>query len=325
MKQNIEENPLVSIVMPVYNSPDLYASIDSVLSQTYPNIEFLIMDDASKSFDKDEIDAYIAKNKEENIKNFEVKVHPENLGTVKTMNELFRKASGEYIFSLAGDDIFSDSQVILDWVAEFIKTKADYITAKRECFSKDFSQSLGIQPERRHQRWIKKKSPKSLFKKMIPANFIFGCCTARSKKSIDCFGLQDETYKLIDDYPFYLYLLRQGVKIHFFDRVVIDYRAGGVSDAERISKEYLDESDYIMEKEVYPFVDKEKAQYRYQRWKDSMNGHSEYEYLRDRWANNRFMSDLIFLRFNIGKLICNPKYSIWIFKKRFFSSRHGKD
>lgn len=318
MIQINDNNPLVSIVMPVYNSPDLFASIDSVLSQTYPNIEFLMLDDCSKSFDKEVIKKYIAENSHENIKRYFVEVHSVNLGTVKTMNELFRLSSGEYVYTLACDDIFFDNDVIRDWTDEFIRSKADFITAKRECVSFDLKESLEIQPGKKQRRWLGLLPPKLLYRKIIPENFIFGCCTARSRKSFCSVGLLDERYKLIDDYPFYLSILRRGVPVHFYDRIVVKYRAGGVSNPQNVNDFYLSESDEIMENEVFPFVDSRKIRYRYSRWKDSVKGISEYDFLREKWKDYRLVSDLIFLRFNLGKMIKDFNYFRYIFLKRYF-------
>ena len=44
-------NPLISVVITTYNRPNLLKrSIDSVLKQTYKNIELIIIDDSSKTY-----------------------------------------------------------------------------------------------------------------------------------------------------------------------------------------------------------------------------------------------------------------------------------
>ena len=55
-----ENQPLVSIIMPVYNCEKyLKESIESVISQTYKNWELLIVDDGSRDNSVSIIEAYV--------------------------------------------------------------------------------------------------------------------------------------------------------------------------------------------------------------------------------------------------------------------------
>ena len=87
-------------------------------------------------------------------------------------------------------------------------------------------------------RKIKESEPEGLFRQMYGSNMIVGCCTAQSRELIDKYGMFDERYRIIEDYPRYLRLSREGVRIHFFDRVVVKYRMGGVSSQARFNEVY---------------------------------------------------------------------------------------
>lgn len=81
----------------------LPATLDSVLSQTYRNLEIIIVDDGST--DESLEIAYEYKKKDERIKVF---THPEhkNLGISATCNLTVNKAKGEYINLLGSDDLY---------------------------------------------------------------------------------------------------------------------------------------------------------------------------------------------------------------------------
>ncbi|MFA6016784.1 MAG: glycosyltransferase family 2 protein [Patescibacteria group bacterium] len=101
MKKQKNQNPLVSIVMPVYNAGDfLVAAIESILKQTYKNFEFIIVDDGSTDNSLKMISEFAKKDKR--IKVFKNK---ENFGIAKTINKAIQKTKGRFIARMDADDI----------------------------------------------------------------------------------------------------------------------------------------------------------------------------------------------------------------------------
>jgi len=95
-------DPLISVVVTTYNQEKyIEETIESILKQDYDNFELVVTDDCSTD------NTYkILKNIEK--KDLRVKVFqtPFNLGPVKNSNFGLKKAQGEYISLLAGDDKF---------------------------------------------------------------------------------------------------------------------------------------------------------------------------------------------------------------------------
>jgi glycosyltransferase involved in cell wall biosynthesis len=92
-------NPLVSIIMPAYNSQSyLREAIDSILTQTYQNFEFIIIDDGSN----DNTDKILHSYRDKRIRLFS---HTKNSGIVTSLNEGLNLAKGEYIARMDADDI----------------------------------------------------------------------------------------------------------------------------------------------------------------------------------------------------------------------------
>ena len=104
---------LVSIIVLSYrNGSLLYETLDSIMSQDYSSIEVIVCDDASPDFDKTIIESYLNNKKNGNIKNIYIHVNENNLGTVKNLNIGITLAKGKYIKAIAGDDCYSNSDVI---------------------------------------------------------------------------------------------------------------------------------------------------------------------------------------------------------------------
>lgn len=88
--------------MGVYNcAPTLKESIDSILSQTYTNWEFIICDDGSSDATMDIVQAYATADPER----FIVLKNEQNLGLNATLNRCLQVANGDYIARQDGDDI----------------------------------------------------------------------------------------------------------------------------------------------------------------------------------------------------------------------------
>lgn len=93
-------NPLISVVMPVFNGEDyLSESIESILTQTYTNFEFIIIDDGSTDSSLAIIESF--KKKDNRILVFS----RQNKGLIASLNQGCGLARGEYIARMDADDI----------------------------------------------------------------------------------------------------------------------------------------------------------------------------------------------------------------------------
>ena len=92
--------PLVSVIVPAYNAEKwLSECINSIVNQTYPNVELIIVDDGSTDSTL-QIAGDLAQ-KQANIK----VIHTENGGVCRARNRGMDEAEGEYIAFLDADDL----------------------------------------------------------------------------------------------------------------------------------------------------------------------------------------------------------------------------
>lgn len=128
-------NPKVSVIMSVYNCERyLKEAVDSILSQTFSDFEFIIINDGSTDGSGGILESY----KDERIRLF----NNQNKGLTKSLNEAIEYSRGEYIARMDADDISlpkrfekqvklldSDQDIVMcgSW-AEFIDEKGQDIT-----------------------------------------------------------------------------------------------------------------------------------------------------------------------------------------------------
>jgi len=105
--EKFKQNPLVSVIIPTYNRAHLIeATIDSVRQQTYPHLEIIIVDDASKD-NTEEVVKAIADPRIRYICN------ETNQKASITRNNGVQSAKGDYIAFLDSDDVWFPNKIEL--------------------------------------------------------------------------------------------------------------------------------------------------------------------------------------------------------------------
>ncbi len=121
-------NPMVSIVMPVYNSQDfLLQSVGSILTQTLVSFELILVDDGSKDSSLMLLNEFQAKD------NRLLVISQKNQGSGVARNTGMTVAKGRYIIFLDSDDYF-ESNMLEIMVKRAEATTADVTICRGTCF-----------------------------------------------------------------------------------------------------------------------------------------------------------------------------------------------
>lgn len=100
MEKQTVERPEVSVVMAVYNGrPYLEESVESILSQTFEDFEFIIVNDGSEDGSGKILKQFAMKDERIQL------VHQENRGHVASLNRGLKLAQGRYVARMDADDI----------------------------------------------------------------------------------------------------------------------------------------------------------------------------------------------------------------------------
>ncbi|WP_294455649.1 glycosyltransferase family 2 protein [uncultured Bacteroides sp.] len=114
MDNNIINNPKVSVVTICYNSVQfIEKTIQSVLSQTYPNVEYIVIDGGSTDGTKEIIEKYSSR--------ITYWCSEKDGGIYDAMNKGIKKATGEWINFMNSGDSFVSANVLTDVMSEQIE------------------------------------------------------------------------------------------------------------------------------------------------------------------------------------------------------------
>lgn len=119
-------NPVISVIVPVYNAQRYIAGcIDSIIKQTFCNIECLLVDDGSKDSSGAICDEYALKDSRVKV------IHQENSGVTAARAAGVRLAKGEYLYFVDSDDqIMPDT---LSCIHSYMGDDVDIVAFESNC------------------------------------------------------------------------------------------------------------------------------------------------------------------------------------------------
>jgi len=163
------KQPLVSIITPCYNVEKYIADyLDSVIAQTYDNIELILIDDGATDNTKEIIDSYVAKIRKRGYK-FHY-IYQENYGQASALNKGLEIFNGNYFIWPDADDILSRDNIMFKVI--FLQNNPDYslVRGKRKFFKKDINKSYNRDSE------INFKNENIFFDLILESTFPAGGC-----------------------------------------------------------------------------------------------------------------------------------------------------
>jgi len=181
----MNRNPLVSIVLPVYNGADhVSRSIESVLKQTYENLELIIVNDCSTDNSRDVVLSFV--DQDDRIKLID---HEVNKKLPAALNTGFRNAKGELLTWTSHDNEFLPNA--LKAMTSFMLDNPDTgLVFANEEIADESSGEI-------------KAQTKNQIDKIVFGNVI-GACFLYRKNVMEQVGDYDESLFLAEDYDYWL-------------------------------------------------------------------------------------------------------------------------
>ena len=208
--QNKQEyiDGLVSIITPAYNAAEYIAeSIESVLAQTYPNWEILIVNDCSKDNTAAIVQSYAAKDKRIKLINLK-----QNSGAAVARNTAIQNSRGRYIAFLDSDDL---------WKKDKLQKQLSFMQQNDYAFTFTAYEHFKDNKENIQN---KIQVPKSLnYKQALKGNQI-GCLTVMlDRKQILNIEFSKQKH---EDYILWLNILKQAITAYGLNERLALYRTG---------------------------------------------------------------------------------------------------
>jgi glycosyltransferase involved in cell wall biosynthesis len=219
-------SPLVSVTLVVYNEKPEYLApaVESVMTQSHKNFEFIIVDDS----DDRRLMDYLrdAAKRDSRI----VYIHNEKRGSrTKARNQALRLARGEYVAIVDSDDIQHKDRLAAQ-VAYMESNKDIGIVGIPLKKINKKGNTLGIRSY--------PSSPKSVMKLMMFKNALAQPGVMIRKQAITDTGFYDESFEKAEDYELWMRAIARGIKIANLDNPAVGYRVPDIQKRDNANWKY---------------------------------------------------------------------------------------
>jgi Glycosyltransferases involved in cell wall biogenesis len=210
----------VSIITIVYNNRECIVDcIQSVINQSYPNIEYIVIDGGSTDGTQEKIQPFQNK--------LAYYISEKDNGLYNALNKGIKQATGDIIGILHSDDLFYDSECIQKVVDSFKNTNADLVYAKGQYVDK-------ANIEKVKRIYLSKTYKKSY----LPFGWIPLHTTIYVRKEVfEKYGLYEEHYRIASDYEIsQRWFQNNEIKKVYLNEWVVKMRLGGKSTNAKLQK-----------------------------------------------------------------------------------------
>lgn len=232
--------PVVSVIMPSFNH-ERYISeaISSVLDQTFPDFEFIIIDDCSTDGSREIIKRF-ADEDERIVPLF----HENNMGIAKTLNQGIENSNGYYLALIASDDVWVETK--LEKQIKILENNEDLVVFSEGQIIDDESNPTG---ETSSEKYDNSTLNGYIFEDVINSWFTGSSIILKhdNLKNIK----YNENLKYLNDTQFYMDLSYR-YEYHYMDESLSKYRLHGhntsyghIKDIEGWYKDSLNLCNYI--------------------------------------------------------------------------------
>jgi glycosyltransferase involved in cell wall biosynthesis len=205
--------PKVSVIMPVLNGERFIGeAIQSIVHQTYLNIELVIVDDGSTDSTCDVIEGYRNRIEIRYVR------HDKPLGIPNSMNDGVRHSSGDLIAFLDHDDV---------WLPNFVETQVEWLethpgTGMVHSDFQTIDVAGGIIEASVAAVRGRKRPSGRVFEQLFMDSFIVGNSVMIRRECFDRLGLFDESLRW-GDYHMWMRIARH-YPVDYVDQVLTKYR-----------------------------------------------------------------------------------------------------